>query len=115
MNVDEPIQTGIWNLKISSRSYFDRDRDSKTFFYNYFKKKNLLINYEFLVMPESLDSIKNSHINDLFKFWSFDSICVTEANELNDKEVQVCSENATWSSYYSDPKSNLFDDFNYRI
>jgi hypothetical protein len=89
--------TGVWKVKLLSNN-FD------------------VLTIKFLIL--SLDNL-----NEIDSFWQFESICLNtniinndkKYKFLTDRHLNDCS-NSYWSSFYSDLKSNLTNDyFKYRI
>lgn len=64
---------------------------------------DILLAYEFIVMPENLDKIRLVS-EKLSAIWRLDSICNRNDKELSG--VQRC-EDTYWSTLYPDPKSDL--------
>jgi hypothetical protein len=103
---NKSMKPGVWNLKISFNSYYDKR--FKYNHYNYIANNDILMIYKFNVLPFKIRH-DNINLNNLFKFWTFDSICVE--GDSNDETIKICSKHAVWSSYYPDPKSDIFDLF----
>jgi hypothetical protein len=104
-NNGKSMKHGIWSLKLSFNSHFDKR--TKYNYYNYIPNNDILINYKFNVLPNIKSS--NINLNELFNFWSFDSICVEEDVNESSKSIKICSQNSTWSSLYPDPKSDIYN------
>ena len=91
---------------------------------NIHKEEDILVKYKFVVLPlhEPKKIIDNHHINtidkhnnllsvlksaDFYKFWSLDSACIQNANVFKRNSVVISCKNAYWSTFYTDPKSDL--------
>ena len=107
-NVKLPIDVGTWSLRISLTSYFDRHR-TRNLFLMLGKTNDVLINLNFNVMPSKITNESLFVLKDLFKFWSFDSICVNEQTRSNLFDYKLCKKDADWSSFYSDLNFNSWN------
>ena len=112
----KPLEPGVWTVLISA---FDLLLEK-----NIHKEEDILVKYKFVVLPfhEPKKIIDNHHINtidkhnnllsvlksaDFYKFWSLDSACIQNANVFKRNSVVISCKNAYWSTFYTDPKSDL--------
>ena len=101
-----PLKPGLWSLRLIVE--YEEDQPNKI----NSTKEDLFLVYKFLVQPSSQqkESSWSSSIFDTMltnQFWSFNSMCSNEEENIRLDSIQSCTEEATWSSFYPDPKSDI--------
>jgi hypothetical protein len=87
------IAAGVWEVKIE----LINDQNDR----------ELLHSQHFLVLPDKKSLLDtNSFIDNISMFWSFDSVC-SHGNGAENFKTK-CQNDAEWSSYHSDLKSDFF-------
>ena len=111
LDLRRPLGPGIWTIEISA---FDLILEP-----NITKQEEIFIRYEFVVLPisEIKNLMEDPRINqeekieiftnilnklNFYKYWSAESVCFK--NNMAKKSCQ----NSFWSTFYPDPKSDLF-------
>ena len=111
LDLRRPLEPGIWTVVVSA---FELILEP-----NITKHEDIFVRYEFVVLPilETKNLMEDPAINQIekheilsyilnklnfYKYWSAVSICFK--NNLDKKSCR----NSYWSTFYPDPKSDLF-------
>jgi hypothetical protein len=101
-------QTGIWKVQLGSTV-----------------NKEILISRKFLVLLSNISNVSDQIRNQINEFWELDSLCFQSIENMSSnysilyKDMFKDCVQTHWSTYYPDPKSDLYEslnvDFEHRI